>query len=59
MPKEKKQSYDEGARDALSRHKLPVDAVPQDTAPMYRTVDPKDVPKDMDADLLEAWHGVK
>jgi len=54
-----KNAREEGARDALSRHKLPVDAVPQDTAPMYRTVDPKDVPKDMDADLLEAWHGVK
>ncbi len=53
-----KNAREEGARDALTRHKLPVDTAPQDVAPMYRNADPKDVPKDMDADLLEAWHSV-
>ncbi len=57
--KEKKDFADQAVRDALSRHKLPVDPVPQDTAPLYQRFKKEDVPVDMDGDLLAAWHGVK
>lgn len=52
-----KEAKEEGAREALSRHKLPVDSVPGEVAPMYRT-SREDVPKDMDSALLEAWNSV-
>jgi len=56
--KEKEEYAAEKLRDYKSQHHLPVDPVPTESAPMYRTVDPKDMPKDIDADLLEAWHSV-
>jgi len=55
--KEKEEYAAEKLRDYKSQHHLPVDPVPTESAPMYRTVDPKDVPKDIDQDLLAAWHG--
>lgn len=57
--KEKKEFAEQAVKDALSKYKLPVDPVPTETAPMYMKYDVKDVPKDLDADLLAAWHGVK
>jgi len=56
--KEKEEYAAEKLRDYKSQHHLPVDPVPAETAPMYRNTDPKDMPKDIDADLLEAWHSV-
>ncbi len=52
-----KQAREEGARDALSRHKLPVDATPQETAPMFMQR-PKEgaAPVDIDSELLSAWN---
>jgi membrane-associated HD superfamily phosphohydrolase len=56
--KEKEEYAAEKLRDYKSQHHLPVDPVPTESAPMYRTVDPKDMPKDIDQDLLNAWHSV-
>jgi hypothetical protein len=50
----KKDQRDEIERDLRSRYQLPVEAVAQEQAPMYRKN--VEAPKDMDAELLEAWH---
>lgn len=54
----KKTQRDEIERDIRSRYKLPAETVPAETAPLYRHTKPEDVPKDMDAELLSAWHSV-
>ncbi len=54
----KKDQREEIERDIRSRYKLPVDATPAETSPLYRHTKPEDVPKDMDAELLNAWHSV-
>lgn len=53
-----KAAKEEGARDALSRHKLPVDPVPSEQSLLYHRPAESDIPKDVDADLLSTWHGV-
>lgn len=52
----KKQQREEIERDLRSRYKLPVEHVPAEQSPVLRKGDPKDVPADMDAELLNAWH---
>jgi hypothetical protein len=49
-----KSTRDEIERDLRSRYKLPTETVPAETAPLYRKN--TEAPKDMDAELLEAWH---
>mgnify|MGYP001566954392 CR=1 FL=1 len=55
--KEKTEAVAQAVKDALSRHKLPVDAVPAETAPVYRIRDAKDTATDIDSELLSAWNG--
>ena len=56
--KEKAEAVTQGIKDYASRHKLPVDAVPAETAPVYRgKVKDADKVTDMDAELLSAWNG--
>jgi thymidylate kinase len=54
----KKQQREEIERDVRSRYQLPVDHTPPETPPIYQRLKPEDLPKDLDADLLAAWHGV-
>ncbi len=51
----KKDQREEIERDIRSRYQLPTEQVAQEQSPLYRHVDPKDAPKDMDAELLAAW----
>jgi len=54
-----KKARDEGARDALSRHKLPIDPIPTDSAPVFAPRPKADAPAiDMDAELMNAWNSV-
>lgn len=45
-------------RDIRSQHKLPIDTRPPETAPIYSRTKAADAPKDMDAELMDAWRGV-
>jgi hypothetical protein len=45
-------------RDIRSQNRLPVDARPAETAPVYRSKS-NEAPKDMDSELLAAWHGTE
>jgi hypothetical protein len=51
----KKDQRDEIERDLRSRYKLPVETAPPEQSHLFRKADPKDAPKDMDAELLNAW----
>lgn len=56
-----KAARDEGAREALSRHKLPVDAVPQESAPVigrWNKQSTESAKPATDGELLEAWNSV-
>jgi hypothetical protein len=57
--KEKQEFADEAVKKYAAQHKLPIDPVPAEQSPMYRKYNKEDLPKDIDADLLEAWHGGK
>ena len=57
--KEKEEYAAQKVKDALSRHKLPTDPIPTESAPIYNRISPDSAPKDMDSELLAAWHGVK
>lgn len=54
-----KAAREEGAREALSRHKLPVDPTPGETAPIFTRVAKDQIPSDIDGELLSAWNSVK
>lgn len=51
----KKDQRDEIERDIRSRYKLPVDQAAPEQSPLYRSKG-QEAPKDMDAELLDAWH---
>ncbi len=50
-----KQTREEIERDVRSRHNLPVEHVQADQSPLFRKGE-KEAPKDMDQELLAAWH---
>lgn len=52
----KKQQREEIERDVRSRYHLPVEQVAQEQSPMFRKN--TEAPKDMDAELMAAWHSV-
>ena len=52
-----KLAREEGAKDALSRHKLPVDPVPQEQSLIHHRPPADSIPKDIDSELLAAWNG--
>ena len=52
----KKQQREEIERDLRSRYQLPAEQVAQEQSPMFRKN--VETPKDMDAELLQAWHSV-
>ena len=53
-----KSTRDEIERDLRSRYKLPVETAAPDQGPMFSKLKPEDAPKDVDADLLNAWRSV-
>lgn len=52
--KEKEEAVREGIRNYASQHKLPVDPVPHETAPVYRQRPETKV--DIDSELINAWN---
>lgn len=52
-----KTTREEIERDVRSRYRLPAEAVPTETSPMYNRLSADQVPKDMDQELLAAWNG--
>lgn len=56
---ELKAAKEEGYKDALSRHKLPVDPTPAETAPIFTRVAKDQVPGDILGELQAAWNSVK
>lgn len=49
-----KQTREEIERDVRSRHNLPIEHTPAEQSPLFRKG--AEAPKDMDAELLAAWH---
>ena len=53
----KKQAREEGYKDALSRHRLPVDPTPTETAPVFSKVSKESLPANIDDELMAVWSG--
>lgn len=51
-----KKTREEIERDVRSRHNLPIEHVAAEQSPLFRKGGKDDAPKDMDAELLAAWH---
>ncbi len=51
-----KQTREEIERDVRSRHNLPIEHVQAEQSPLFRKG--AEAPKDMDAELMAAWHSV-
>lgn len=52
-----KAAKEEGAREALSKHRLPVDVAPPQAAPIYARHDPAaSATIDIDAEMMDAWN---
>ena len=52
-----KAAKEEGAREALSRHKLPTDPIPTETAPVFSKVSKESLPANIDDELMAVWSG--
>ena len=54
---ELQKAREEAVRDYASKHKMPVDPVPAETSPLF--LGTREAPKDLDAQLMEAWQGAQ
>lgn len=54
---ELKQAREEGYKDALSRHRLPADPQPTETAPVFSKVSKESLPANIDEELMSVWSG--
>jgi hypothetical protein len=52
-----KDAREEGARDALSRRGMPAEPVPTESSMLFSRPPADQIPADMNAELLSAWHG--
>jgi hypothetical protein len=52
-----KEAREEGARDALSRRGMPAEPVPTESSMLFSRPPADQIPADMNAELLSAWHG--